>query len=231
MGVLATTQLQVTVTQPEPACKRRVQNYHPERAAKDLGVRQAGTLGPLLQCWYLDKCLFEQQNTKILYGTKDNWVYVQLEQIMDKKIQRASKPNCHFWRAGRKKWVLGAKAGYCVYPLHSTPSKGYANHLSHASSSTPEPTPTLTLYKEPTHASKHFISTYSNMHLGETKAFSATIITPKKMNSNSTASSITFKFPICPKMQPPVFWLHWVFVVAYTTKTHVPQCSMQHYLQ
>ena len=36
--------------------------------------------------------------------------------------------------------------------LHSTPPKGWANHVSHPSSLTPGYTPTLTPFKEPTHS-------------------------------------------------------------------------------
>ena len=39
-------------------------------------------------------------------------------------------PNDHFWRAKSKNGVLGAKAGHSVCSLHSTPPKGWANHLS-----------------------------------------------------------------------------------------------------
>ena len=44
---------------------------------------------------------------------------------------------------------MGAKAGYCARPLHTTPPKGWADHLSHPASLTPGHTPTLTPYKEP----------------------------------------------------------------------------------
>ena len=44
---------------------------------------------------------------------------------------------------------LGAKAGHCACPLHSTPPKGWADHLSHTSGPTPGHTPTLTPYKKP----------------------------------------------------------------------------------
>ena len=43
---------------------------------------------------------------------------------------------------------LGAKAGYSARPLHSTPPKGWADHLSPPSSPTPGHTPTLTPCKE-----------------------------------------------------------------------------------
>ena len=69
---------------------------------------------------------------------------MQLGQIMDNKIQKDQTPNCHFWRAGSKNRVSGAKVGYCACPLHSTLPKRWADHLSHPSNLTPGPTPTLT---------------------------------------------------------------------------------------
>ena len=39
-----------------------------------------------------------------------------------------------------------AKAGYCTCPLHTTPPKRWANHLSHPSGPTPGHTPALTPY-------------------------------------------------------------------------------------
>ena len=57
-------------------------------------VRQAGTWDPLLQGLYLAKHL-EQQNTKKLQGTKNNYLHAWLGQILDKK-QEDQKPNCHF---------------------------------------------------------------------------------------------------------------------------------------
>ena len=61
------------------------------------------------------------------------------------------KTNCHFWKAGSKNTVSEAKAGYCTCLLHWTPPKGWANHLSHPSSPTLGPAPTLTPRKEPAH--------------------------------------------------------------------------------
>ena len=55
-----------------------------------MGIRQAGTWDPLLQCLHLDKPLLQQQNTKKLQGTKNNCLCVQLGQIMD-KIQKDQK--------------------------------------------------------------------------------------------------------------------------------------------
>ena len=82
-------------------------------------VRQAGTWDPLLQCLHLDKGLLEQQNTKKLYGTKNNCTHAQLGQIMDKKIQKDKnkKPTATSEEPG-------AKAGYCACPLHTVPRKG-----------------------------------------------------------------------------------------------------------
>ena len=47
-----------------------------------------GTWDPLLQGLHLDKRLLEQQNTKELWGTKNNCVHVQSGQIMNSKIQK-----------------------------------------------------------------------------------------------------------------------------------------------
>ena len=60
-----------------------------------LGLRQAGTWDPLLQCLHLDTRLLGQQNTKKLQGTKNNCVHAQLGQILD-KIQKDQKPNSCF---------------------------------------------------------------------------------------------------------------------------------------
>ena len=110
-------------------------------------VRQAGTWDPLLQCLHLDKGLLEQQNTKKLYGTKNNCTHAQLGQIMDKKIQKDKnkKPTATSEEPG-------AKAGYCACPLHTPPPKGWVKHLSQPSGLTPGPSPTLTPCNEPAHS-------------------------------------------------------------------------------
>ena len=112
-------------------------------------LRQAGTWDPLLQSLHLDKHLHQQQNTKKLWVTENNCVHMQLGQIKDNKIQKDQKPSCHFWRAGSKNRVLGAKAGNCACPLHTTLPNGWADHLSHSAGPTPGPAPTLTPCKEP----------------------------------------------------------------------------------
>ena len=63
-------------------------------------MRQAGTWDPLLgpetfaavlQCLHLDTPLVKQQNTKKLYGTKNNYVHAQLGQILDPKCTKRPK--------------------------------------------------------------------------------------------------------------------------------------------
>ena len=51
-------------------------------------MRQTETWDPLLQCWHLDKCLLKQQNIKKLKETKNNCVYVQLDQFWTKDTKR-----------------------------------------------------------------------------------------------------------------------------------------------
>ena len=65
----------------------------------------------------------------------------QLGQILDKRYKETKKP---FEEPG-------AKPGYCPCPLHTTPPKGWAKHLSHPSGQTPGHSPTLTPYKGQAH--------------------------------------------------------------------------------
>ena len=65
----------------------------PPRRSK---TKRCGTWDPLLQCWHLDTPLPEPQNTKKLYGTKNNGMPGQLGQIMNRKIQKTKKPSHHF---------------------------------------------------------------------------------------------------------------------------------------
>ena len=59
------------------------------------GLRQAGIQNTMLQCMVLEKALLEHQNTKKLYGTENNCMRVQLEQMLDEDTQKNKKPNCH----------------------------------------------------------------------------------------------------------------------------------------
>ena len=85
-----------------------------------------GTWDPLVQCLQLDKHFLEQQNTKKLWGTKNNCVHAQLGQIMNNRIQNRPKP-------------------------HPAPPRGYLGHLIHPSGLTPGPTPSLTPLRESAH--------------------------------------------------------------------------------
>ena len=91
-----------------------------------------------LPCLYLDKHLLKQQNTNKLQGTKNNCVYAQLGQIMN-KIQKDQKPNCHF--------ETEIKAGYCTCTPHEAwTARQWADHPSHSCSLTtnlPLPSPHL----------------------------------------------------------------------------------------
>ena len=51
---------------------------------------------PVLQCLPLDSPLLQQQNTKKLYGTKNNCLPVQWGQILDNIHKKTEKPNCYF---------------------------------------------------------------------------------------------------------------------------------------
>ena len=91
--------------------------------------------------------LLQQQNTKKLYGAKINCVEGRWGKFWTKDTKRAKNLYYHFWRARSKNRVLGAKEGY-VWPLHTRPSWGWANHLSHLSGPAPGHTPTPIPFKE-----------------------------------------------------------------------------------
>ena len=55
------------------------------------------------------------------------------------------KPNCYFWRIQSKSTVMGAKAGYCTWPVNTTLPKQWVDHLNHPSGLTP----TLIPWKAP----------------------------------------------------------------------------------
>ena len=102
-------------------------------------VRRAGTWDPLLQGLHLDKHLLQQPNARNLQGTKNYGMHVQLGPIMNAKIQKDQKSNCHFW------WGLGSKSRVlCMIP-GTAPLRGWADQLSHLS------TPTVTPFKGQTH--------------------------------------------------------------------------------
>ena len=80
--------------------------FWPQRLLWECGLNpqgEAGTWDPTLQCLHLDSPLLQQQNTKKLYGTKNNCMHVQLGQILDQKIQRDRKIQLPLLRSLKQK--------------------------------------------------------------------------------------------------------------------------------
>ena len=73
----------------------------------------------VLQWWRLDSPLLQQQNTKTLYGTKNNCVPVQWGQVLDNRYQKTERPNCHFWQSMQQKQAVACQRG--GLSLHSPP--------------------------------------------------------------------------------------------------------------
>ena len=92
------------------------------------GLRQAGIQNTMLQCMVLEKALLEHQNTKKLYGTENNCMRVQLEQMLDEDTKKNQKTYLPLW-SQQQNQVLGAKAGYCVClsKLNSTSSVRFSS--------------------------------------------------------------------------------------------------------
>ena len=117
-------------------------------------VRLAGTWDPLLHCCNACTWTNLSSSNKIqrnYMGLKITACMRSWGKFWTKDTKRPKKSHCHFWRAGSKNRGSGAKAGYCTCPLHTTPPKEWANHLSYPPALTPGHTPTLTQYKEPAH--------------------------------------------------------------------------------
>ena len=66
-----------------------------------LCLRQAWTWDLLLQCMRLDTPLLQQQNTKKLYGIKNNW-----SKFWTKDTRRPIDTYCRFWRVWSKCGLL-----------------------------------------------------------------------------------------------------------------------------
>ena len=127
--------------------------------AKRGNIETSWDLDPFLQC--CNACFWR----KVCSSTKKQRNYMGLKitaciscwgQFWAKDTKRPKKkkkdtPNCHFWIAGSRNRVLGTKAGYCAFSLHSPSTKKCAKHLSHTSSPTPGYICTLTPYMEPAH--------------------------------------------------------------------------------
>ena len=61
-----------------------------------LYVRQAWDLGLFAAVLALDTALLKLQNTKKLFGAKNNNIHGQLGQILNKRYKKTKKPNCQF---------------------------------------------------------------------------------------------------------------------------------------
>ena len=96
-----------------PFCNGFHTKHNKNETGWDLGPSAAG-----LPCLHLDNRLLEQQDTKKLYGTKNNCVHVQLGQILDKRYKRPKKAQLPLLKSQQQ------KAGHCTCPLHSAPPKG-----------------------------------------------------------------------------------------------------------
>ena len=110
-------------------------------------VRQDGAwgLGPLLQCFHLDKHLEQQNTPSILYWCKlsepkNNCLHAQLGQIMNNKTEKKKKQHnsCHFWRAGSRSSVLHTPSAHKSSVLHM-PSAKHLRHPSRGTHSYPHP--------------------------------------------------------------------------------------------
>ena len=72
---------------------------------------------PLPQCFHLDTTLLQQQNTKKVYGTKNEYVHEQLGQILDPKdTKRPKNPTATFEEPGTKTGCLKQKKSIMHVP-------------------------------------------------------------------------------------------------------------------
>ena len=112
-------------------------------SARALTLRQAWDMAPLRQCWNAFAWTHLSSSNKI----QRNCMGLKITSYMRSwgkfwtKDTETKKSSCHFWRAQRK-------AGYCVWPLHTPPPKGWANHPSHPAGLDPRHAPTLLPYEE-----------------------------------------------------------------------------------
>ena len=111
-------------------------------------VRQAGTwdplLGPCTLCCNTCTWTYLSSSNKIqrnCTGLKITSACSVGANSGPKDTKRPKNPTATFEEPG-------AKAGYCTCPLHTTPPKGWAKHLSRPSGLTPGHTPTRIPYKK-----------------------------------------------------------------------------------
>ena len=114
---------------------------------------ELGPLAPLLQILPRDTPLLYLQNTNKLYGTKNNRVHEQLEQILDQKIQKSkntTKPPTAPSEEPGAKTGCQEQSRVLYMPLALYATKGWTDHLSNPFSLIPGHTPTQTPHNEPT---------------------------------------------------------------------------------
>ena len=84
-----------------------------------------GPFAAVLQCLHPDTTLLKPQNTKKLYGTKNNCVHAQLGQILDPKdTKRPKNPTAAFEEPVAKPGRQEQKQGTAHAPLHTPPPEG-----------------------------------------------------------------------------------------------------------
>lgn len=97
----------------------------------------------------LNRCMLQQQNANKC--TRNETACMYSWRMLTAWITRYKKTQtntCYFWRIRSKNGVTGVKAGNCACNLHSIPPKGWARHLNHLTSLTPEHISALTPHKE-----------------------------------------------------------------------------------
>ena len=90
--------------------------------------QRSETFAAMLQWLHLDESLHHQQNTKKLYGTKNNWVYLQLVQFWTKDTKTPQKAQLPLERARRKRECARSKGRVPLMPLQITLPKGWGHH-------------------------------------------------------------------------------------------------------
>lgn len=78
--------------------------------------RQPGPWDSSLQCLDLDTPLLEQQNTQKMCETKNDWVHVQFEQILDKRCKKTKKVQLLLLKSREQTQGIESKSRYSASP-------------------------------------------------------------------------------------------------------------------
>lgn len=116
-------------------------------------LRQAGTQCPFLQCLTWTDVSSSNEMQRNVQGRKLHACAVGAclwfeSQDTKRPRQTNKQTTVTSEESGVKNGVTGVKAGNCACKLHSTPPKGWARHLNHLTSLTPEHISALTPHKE-----------------------------------------------------------------------------------